>query len=77
MDAFATVKPKLIIAVPLIIEKIIRTKVFPLLEKPLMKLLLKVPFLDTQLLAKINDKLYETFGGNLSQIYEPIGIYRT
>ena len=68
MDAFATVKPKLIIAVPLIIEKIIRTKVFPLLEKPLMKLLLKVPFLDTQLLAKINDKLYETFGGNLSQM---------
>lgn len=41
---------------------------FPLLEKPLMKLLLKVPFLDTQLLAKINDKLYETFGGNLSQM---------
>ena len=68
MDAFATVKPKLIIAVPLIIEKIIRTKVFPLLEKPLMKLLLKVPFLDTQLLTKINDKLYETFGGNLSQM---------
>lgn len=33
-----------------------------------MKLLLKVPFLDTQLLAKINDKLYETFGGNLSQM---------
>ena len=68
MDAFATVKPKLIIAVPLIIEKIIRTKVFPLLEKPLMKILLKVPILDTQLLAKINDKLYETFGGNLSQM---------
>ena len=68
MDAFATVKPKLIIAVPLIIEKIIKTKVFPLLDKPLMKLMLKVPFLDSQLLAKINDKLYETFGGNLVQM---------
>lgn len=68
MDAFATVKPKLIIAVPLIIEKIIKTKVFPLLEKPLMKVMLKVPFLDSQLLAKINDRLYETFGGNLVQM---------
>lgn len=68
MDAFATVKPKLIIAVPLIIEKIIKTKVFPLLDKPLMKLMLKVPFLDNQLLAKINDRLSETFGGNLVQM---------
>lgn len=68
MDAFASVKPKLIIAVPLIIEKIIKTKVFPLLDKPLMKLMLKVPFLDNQLLAKINDRLSETFGGNLVQM---------
>ncbi len=68
MDAFATVKPKLIIAVPLIIEKIIKTKVFPLLDKPLMKLMLMLPGLDTQLLAKVKDKLYETFGGNLVQM---------
>ncbi len=68
MDAFATVKPKLIIAVPLIIEKIIKTKVFPLLEKPLMKMMLMVPFLDNQLLAKVKEKLYDTFGGNLKQM---------
>ena len=68
MDAFVAVKPKLIIAVPLIIEKIIKTKVFPLLDKPLMKLMLKVPFLDNQLLTKINDRLSETFGGNLVQM---------
>lgn len=68
MDAFAAVKPKLIIAVPLIIEKIIKTKVFPLLDKPLMKLMLKVPFLDNQLLTKINDRLSETFGGDLVQM---------
>lgn len=48
MDAFAEVKPKLIVAVPLIIEKIIKTKVFPLLDKPLMKLMLMIPVLDTQ-----------------------------
>ena len=68
MDAFATVKPKLIVTVPLIIEKIIKTKVFPLLDKPLMKLLLHVPFVDDRLLGKIKDKLTETFGGNLQEI---------
>lgn len=68
MDAFAIVKPKLIITVPLIIEKIIKTKVFPLLEKPLMKMLLMVPFVDDHLLGKVKEKLHETFGGNLQEL---------
>ena len=68
MEAFATVKPKLVISVPIILEKIIKTKVFPLLEKPLMKLLMCVPFVDDRLLGKIKEKLQETFGGNLHQI---------
>lgn len=68
MDAFATVHPKLIITVPLIIEKIIRNKVFPLLDKPLMKILMKMPFIDDRLLGKIKEKLTSTFGGNLVQI---------
>ncbi len=68
MDAFARVKPKLIVTVPLIIEKIIRTRVFPMLDKPLMKLLLNIPLLDDKLLSKIKDKLTEVFGGNLKQI---------
>ncbi|MBQ7941858.1 MAG: AMP-binding protein [Muribaculaceae bacterium] len=68
MDAFALVKPKVIISVPLILEKIIKTKVFPLLEKPVMSMLLKVPFVDDYLLGKIKEKLTATFGGNLLQI---------
>ena len=68
MDAFATVRPKLIITVPLIIEKIIRTRVFPMLEKPLMKLLMHIPLVDDHLLAKIKEKLDETFGGQLQQM---------
>ncbi|MCI9284778.1 MAG: long-chain fatty acid--CoA ligase [Muribaculaceae bacterium] len=68
VEAFAQVKPRHIVAVPLIIEKIIRTRVFPMLEKPLMKLMLMVPFVDDRLLSKILDKLKETFGGNLEQI---------
>jgi long-chain acyl-CoA synthetase len=68
MDAFATVKPKLIITVPLIIEKIIKTRVFPMLDKPLLKLLLKVPFVDEHLLGKIKEKLATTFGGQLHEL---------
>jgi long-chain acyl-CoA synthetase len=68
MGAFAEVKPKLIVTVPLIIEKIIKNKVFPLLDKPLMKVLMHVPYVDERLLAKIKDKLTETFGGNLKEL---------
>jgi long-chain acyl-CoA synthetase len=68
IGAFAEVKPKMIVTVPLIIEKIIKNKVFPLLDKPLMKLLMHVPFVDDRLLAKIKDKLTETFGGNLQEL---------
>ncbi len=68
MEAFAEVKPKLIVSVPLIIEKIIKTKVFPLLEKPMMKILMHVPFVDDRLLAKIKERLTDTFGGNLQEI---------
>ncbi len=66
--AFAQVRPKLIVAVPLIIEKLIKGNVFPLLEKPMMKILLKVPFVDDHLLGKIKEKLQETFGGQLHEL---------
>lgn len=68
MDAFATAKPRLIITVPLILEKIIKTKVFPLLEKPYMKLLMTMPFVNDHLLGKIKAKLEETFGGQLHEM---------
>lgn len=68
LDAFATVRPKLIVTVPLIIEKIVKTKVFPLLDKPLMKVLVHVPFIDDKLLEKIKKGLTEAFGGNVREI---------
>jgi len=68
MDAFASTRPRLIVTVPLILEKIIKTKVFPLLEKPYMKLLLTVPFVNDRLLGKIKERLTETFGGQLFEI---------
>lgn len=68
LKAFAEVRPVLIITVPLILEKIIRGNIFPLLDKPMMKLMLKVPFLDDHLLAKVKEKLMEAFGGELKEI---------
>ncbi|MGL5772678.1 MAG: AMP-binding protein, partial [Bacteroidales bacterium] len=68
LDAFSELKPRLILAVPLIIEKIVKNKVFPEIEKPWMKLLLKVPFVDTKLLEIIGDKLNQGFGGNFEEI---------
>ncbi len=68
LKAFKEVKPALIVTVPLILEKIIRNNVFPMLDKPIMKLLLKVPYLDDKLLGKVKDKLMESFGGNLNEI---------
>ncbi|MEG1573690.1 MAG: AMP-binding protein [Bacteroidales bacterium] len=68
IDALADAKPTVIITVPLVIEKILKTRVFPLLEKPLMKLLLKIPYIDDQLLSKVKTKIEESFGGNIRQI---------
>ena len=68
MDAFAEIKPRVIITVPLIIEKVIRGKVFPMLEKPLMQLMMKIPFVNTQLQQQIKNRLEEAFGGNMEEI---------
>ncbi len=68
LDAFAIARPKLVIAVPLIIEKIMRSRVMPQLEKPIMKLLLHVPVIDSKILDKVRHKILEAFGGNLHQL---------
>lgn len=67
-DAFAKYRPKLILAVPLIIEKIIKNKVFPELDKPLLKLLMKVPYIDQKIKDSIAKKLEASFGGNFGEI---------
>jgi long-chain acyl-CoA synthetase len=71
MEAFAKVRPTLIISVPLIIEKIYKRQILPLLEKGSMKALLKAPLLNKLLLRKIGKKLDDTFGGKF--IYVIVG----
>lgn len=68
LEAFATVRPKLIVTVPLILEKIVKTRIFPTLDRPLMKFLLHVPIVDDKLLAKVKDGLMQAFGGNVEEV---------
>lgn len=68
LNAFAEVKPNVIFCVPLIIEKIYKKQIQPLLEKPSMRWVLSIPFLDQTILAQIRKKLVDAFGGNFSQV---------
>ena len=67
-QAFADVKPCIIIAVPLIIEKIIKKKVLPKVSSAPVKALLKTPLVGSKLKAKICQQVYEAFGGRLYEI---------
>lgn len=68
MEAFATVKPDVIISVPLIIEKIYKQKLQPILNKTSMKVLLQLPIIDQMLHDKIKGELVNVFGGNFQEI---------
>lgn len=68
MNAFQKVKPTLIIAVPLIIEKIITSKVLPELSKQPTKTLLKIPFIKDRIYAKVREKLLAVFGGQVIEV---------
>lgn len=67
-DAFATIKPTLILAVPLIIEKIVKNRIFPELEKPMMKFLMKIPYVDGKIRDAVKNKLNASFGDKFSQV---------
>ena len=67
-QAFTEVKPNLIVAVPLIIEKIIKKSVLPKLETPAMKLLLKVPIINDKIKATVREQMIQAFGGNFAEV---------
>jgi len=68
MKAFSDVKPHLILSVPLIIEKIYRKQVKPVLDKGSMKVLLALPGLKSVIKNKIKKKLVTAFGDNFYEI---------
>ncbi len=68
MEAFAKVKPKLVLAVPLIIEKIVTRNVFTEIHKQPVKTLIKIPVINLFIRQKIKNKLINFFGGKLEEI---------
>ena len=67
-QAFAEVRPRVVIAVPLIIEKIIRKKVFPKIQTSKMKLLLNMPVISKKVNEKICEQVTAAFGGNFYEV---------
>ncbi len=68
MQALAEVKPYIIIAVPLVIEKIYKSKVKPVLEKAGIKFMMKLPGLDQVVMNKIRAELVNAFGGEFYEV---------
>ena len=68
MQAMAEVKPYLVIAVPLVIEKIYKSKVKPVLEKEGIRFLMKLPVLNQVVLNKIKTELVNAFGGEFYEV---------
>ena len=67
-QAFADIKPKIIIAVPLVIEKIIRKKVFPKIQNNRMRLLLAMPVISKKVRETICKEVVKAFGGELYEV---------
>ena len=67
-EAFGRIKPAVIIAVPLVIEKIIRKKVFPKIQNNRMRMLLHMPVISKKVKEKICDQVSNAFGGNFYEV---------
>lgn len=65
---FGEVKPHLILSVPLVIEKIYKKRILPVIDKPVMKILLKIPGIRNVILNKVKAKLTDTFGGRFFEL---------
>lgn len=68
LKALGEIKPNLVICVPLILEKIYKNQILPMISKGTMRWTLAVPFLDTYIYSKIRKKLVDAFGGEFTQV---------
>lgn len=67
-EMFSKVRPKLVLAVPLIIEKIVSRSVLPKLEQGMIKTLVKIPLLNNVIYDKIRRSMVDFFGGELVEV---------
>ncbi len=68
LRAFAEVKPNIIFLVPLILEKIYKSQIQPMISKPTIRWVLSIPLLDNTILSTIRKKLISAFGGEFAQL---------
>lgn len=68
LKAFAEVRPNLVCCVPLVIEKIYKNKILPLLSGKTVQLALAIPFLRERIYAKIRNSLMAAFGGKITEL---------
>lgn len=68
LKALSEVRPNLVICVPLILEKIYKNQILPLISKGTMRWTLAVPFLDSLIYSKIRKKLIDAFGGEFEEV---------
>ncbi|MEA1874586.1 MAG: AMP-binding protein [Bacteroidota bacterium] len=68
VQAFNEIKPRLILTVPLVIEKIYKNKIKPVLNKPTVKIIAKIPLVNKIIFNKIRKSLEESFGNNFKEV---------
>lgn len=68
VKAFNEIKPKLILTVPLVLEKVYKNKIIPVLNKKSIKIMLKLPILKNVIYNKVKKSLNESFGGNFIEV---------
>lgn len=67
-QAFADIKPAVVISVPLVIEKIMRKRVFPKIQSNAVRLLLNMPVVNKKVKQRICEQVYQAFGGNAYEV---------
>ena len=68
VKAMSEIRPNLVICVPLILEKIYRKQIVPMITKQTIRWALAIPFIDTAIYSQIRKKLIEAFGGNFEEV---------
>lgn len=68
LGAMAAVKPYLVVTVPLVMEKVFKGSILPVLKKPAVRLLTKIPGVNGIIFKKIREKIMSAFGGNVRMI---------
>ena len=67
-QSFSEIKPRVISCVPLIVEKIIKKNILPLIDNKIGKLLLRMPIVNDKIKADMRKKAMDVFGGNFDEI---------